>query len=338
MMRKHISMLILALLVIIRIVLSPDLSSRNSGDGFTLPVIKKINTRITQQTRAVLPSIHADLLLGMTIGVNEIKNDKMFYDNLVQIGLIHVVVVSGYNVALVIKFISGIFFDRLKPRNKFILFASVVLYALLCGLQPPVIRAALMGYISYLAMTEGRKIDCLSLILVVCFVMLLIYPRYIVSLSFWLSVSATLGLIFFEPALSKAVSGIIKGNSFKKLLPFEDVSTSLACQIAVWPIISYFFGRVSIVSPLYNMASLWLIPLCTVSGFIFILISQLFPFFAPLAGLIVFPFFDIFVRIVKFFAGVDKGNIDFKLNLVTFVMYYGVLIVAAWRLRRVEDK
>ena len=328
--RKHLPLLILAFLALVRVVLS-DLSDKRTNDGFTLPVVKKINARIVQQTHGVLPSIHADLLLGMTIGVNEIKNDKMFYDNLVQVGLIHVVVVSGYNVALVIKFISGIFFDRLKSRNKFLLFAGVVLYALLCGLQPPVIRAALMGYISYLAMTEGRKVDCLSLILVICFVMILIYPRYIVSLSFWLSVNATLGLIFFEPP----ISALFKRT---KLPLFDDLATSLACQIAVWPIISYFFGRVSIISPLYNMASLWLVPLCTISGFIFIFISQLFPFLTPLMGLIVFPFFGMFVRIVKFFAGVDIGNVDLKLNLVVFVVYYVVLIVVAWRLRRVENR
>lgn len=332
--RKHFPLLILALLTVVRVMFS-DLSEKRGGDGFTLPLVKKINASITQRTRKVLPSVHADLLLGMTIGVNEIKNDKIFYDNLVQVGLIHVVVVSGYNVALVIKFINGIFFDRLRSRNKLILFVGVVLYALLCGMQPPVIRAALMGYISYLAMTEGRRIDCLSLILVVCFVMLLIYPKYIVSLSFWLSVGATLGLIFFEPGVSRLVNALFRGNKIKKMLPFEDVCTSLACQIAVWPIISYFFGRVSLISPLYNMFSLWLIPLCTVSGFIFILISQLLPVLAPLVGMVVFPFFDMFVRIVQFFAAIDRGSVDFKLNLAAFIMYYLVLGGVAWRIRKV---
>jgi competence protein ComEC len=329
-MLKFIPILVLVLLASVRVFYAGEQLSTRSQDGFTLPMVEQFNNFVITRTRSILPSVHADLLLGMTIGVDEIKKDTSFYDNLVQVGLVHVVVVSGYNVALVITFLSSVFYNKVRSGNRLALFVGVLVYALICGMQPPVIRAALMGYISYLAMTEGRRLECVNLIVVVGSLMVIAYPPYIVSLSFWLSIGATLGLVFFEPLISRIINVLTFGSKVAKLTPAVDLCTSLACQLTVWPLISYFFGRLSLASPVYNMATLWLIPLCTVSGFIFIVFLLLIPPLAPLVAWSVFPFFDVFVRLVKYFSSIDKGSVDFKISLSTFIIYYVFLGLLAW--------
>jgi competence protein ComEC len=329
--RRWLPLILLACVALIRVMASKDTLYGRHNYSLNLPFFTHINASIIQSVKKSLPSVHADLLLGMTIGVNEIKDDTRFYNALVQVGLIHVVVVSGYNVALVITFFTSLFANKVSSRSRLFVFVGTVLYTLLCGAQPPVVRAALMGYTAYLAKAEGRAIVGLYLVLTVCCLMLIFNPTYIVSLSFWLSVLATLGLIFFEPSVSSVTKSLFKRihSKIEDYLPVGDLSTSIACQIVVWPLISYFFGRVGLYSPLYNMLTLWLIPLCTVTGFIFILISQFVPFLSGVAGMLVFPFFDLFVRLVNFLSSIDHGNVSFTLNLASFIGYYAILFIVA---------
>ncbi len=327
--RKYLPMLMLVIGSLLRVhfYYKVDITRRNINVGTPI-IVQTITSSVVETVQYSLPKIPADLLLGMTIGVDSIKQDKTFYQNLITTGLVHVVVVSGYNVALVISFISNIFYQKLRNSNKVYIFIFLALYVILCGMQPPVIRAALMGYIVYLASTEGRSLDGMYLLLFVCLLMVFIMPSNIESLSFWLSSLATLGLMLYQRLIQSSLELFFTPlGKIMKIVPLEDLSSSLACQITVWPLIAYFFGRVSWVSPLYNLFVLWLIPMCTILGFLYLVIAYVLPFLTGIYTLFMLPFFDIFIRAINFFAYIDRGSGESQISLKFFISYYFIVFV-----------
>jgi competence protein ComEC len=330
MFKKYLPIIFLAPLVIFRfLVVNPELfSTPRTGKSVNsssklLSMLAPFTDNLYVRAHQQMASVPANLLLGMTVGIDSIKKDNEFYEALITTGLVHVVVVSGYNVSLVITFINSLFKQKLHLKNRIVLLIILTAYVIVCGAQAPVIRAACMGYIAYMAKTQGRALEGIHLLIVVCLIMLMIWPDYLISISFWLSTAATFGLMIFEPWVKRQINSLFSPNSrLIKMLPLDDLCSSLACQITVWPIISYFMGRISIASPLYNMFLLWLIPICTVLGFVYLGLNILWPGLSQVFLPILLPFYDTFARGVRFFADIDKGSVALKINLRFFSIYY----------------
>lgn len=88
--------------------------------------------------------------------------------------------------------------------------------------------------------------------------MLVIKPMYVFDLGFQLSAAATGGLLFFGPKLDKWLG--------KVWLIGKDLAETTAAQIAVWPIIWFNFGQMSLFGILVNSLILWLVPIIMTLG------------------------------------------------------------------------
>ena len=55
-----------------------------------------------------MPSPHAELVLGMVLGIDNFDQLPKFKDTLKRSGTVHVVVVSGFNISLVYASLIGI--------------------------------------------------------------------------------------------------------------------------------------------------------------------------------------------------------------------------------------
>lgn len=297
----------------------------NYAEDFRTRIISRF-VSICQRT---LPSPHSDLVLGMTIGYDSVDKNRIYNDNLIKSGLIHVVVVSGYNISLVLSFITKLVKPTPYSKRKAVVPFLLLFYVILCGFHAPIIRASVMGYLLFISKRVGRTLPITRLLIFTGLLMMIIDPANISSLSFWLSFSATFSLLVFSELVTLVFSPITKRLPEK--IPFlttlaNDFCTSISAQILVWPIISYVFGRVSLVSPLSNMFVLWLVPLCTVLGFMLLCLSFLGFGLAQLVGLAIFPLLDLFVRISSFFAGFPHSSIDLKLSWSFIVCYYALTL------------
>lgn len=110
-----------------------------------------------------------------------------------QTGLLHILVVSGFHlslVALILRFL-------LPGRYGFILsLIGISFYSFfVVPLDPPVLRAYIMIFFAFLILLIYRRPDYLSLLFLSGSIILLIFPEYLSSYSFWLSFVATLYLI-----------------------------------------------------------------------------------------------------------------------------------------------
>jgi competence protein ComEC len=116
-----------------------------------------------------------------------------------------------------------------------------------------------MGSVTFVAQALGRLQAASRALFLSAALMLIIKPDWITDLGFILSFVATASLMLFErkiASLIRFVPGIFR----------EGLSTSLAAQIGVAPILFATFGQFSLLSPIINALVLWTIAPITIIG------------------------------------------------------------------------
>lgn len=309
-----------------------EIEGELSDGRLTKPEIKKVGESVWQKNLfslrsklkgkifSALPQPQAGFLAGILLGEREDLTEK-FKENLRRSGTIHVVVVSGYNISVVGGFLAGL--ARFVHRRIATILAilGIIFYTLLVGADPPAIRAAIMGSLAFFAVLSGRQRFSLYSLLLSSFIMIVASPNIISNISFQLSFLATGGIILFHEKIF----------TFLKFLPKpfnEDLATTLSAQILVVPIIYYHFGSVSAISPLVNGLVLWVIPLSTIAGFVFLAVSFLAWPIAVAVSWVLWALLTIFIFIVEFFGQLSIGYFSFSSgNFLPLVIYYFLLTI-----------
>jgi len=249
-----------------------------------------LREKIINFYRSVLPEPHASLVAGIVLGSkSQIPAD--FWQSLKNSGLAHVVVASGMNVTFVASFLMS-FLAVFLPRRRFLLpaFAGIWLYALLAGLDAPIVRAAVMGSLAFLAQRLGKVAAAWRILLISAVGMLLVKPLWLTDLGFYLSFVATGSLILFEKPIRERLAAI---PTFFR----EGLATSLAAQIGVAPILFVTFGQFNIWSPFLNALVLWTVPPVMIIGAIGGLVGLVLPQLGKLLLYLVYPLTWWFVTI-----------------------------------------
>lgn len=205
------------------------------------------------------PNPHSALVAGVTLGSKEGLGES-FWEKLKETGTAHVVVASGTNVTLVASFLLS-FFLSFMSRKRAVLASIFGIwgYSFLSGMDAPIVRAAIMGSLAFGAQGLGRINFAWRALFISIVAMLVIKPLWIEDLGFILSVVATASLMLFE----RKVNTLIR---FVPSIFREGLSTSLAAQVGVAPILFVTFGQFNLLSPVINALILWTVPLMTVIG------------------------------------------------------------------------
>ncbi|HCC42555.1 hypothetical protein A2473_00935 [candidate division WWE3 bacterium RIFOXYC2_FULL_42_13] len=287
-----------------------------------------IKQHLSERARKFLPSPHSELVLGMTIGVDDLSKSPRFKDAIKRTGTIHVVVVSGFNMSLVAGYALKIFGSPYKVRNLLLSIITTFSYAAFTGFEPPVLRAWVMSSFMLVGKFSGRLLNSLRLLVVSYFGVLLINPGNFFSASTYLSFLATFGLIVFADPVESFLLKVLK----HKWSVMGDFSASFAAQIMVWPLISGMFGQVSLISLLVNALVLWTVPITTVLGIPALLIP------GKLVWMVLFPFCDFFIRTVNFFSGFNNASVAWKMPMPVFIVYYAVFLILTIFIVRAKEK
>lgn len=297
------------------------LNSTNSKKTVLQKIIEnytfKFRKSAARKIKKYFPSPHSELLLGLIFGINDLNKVPTFNDVLRSTGTIHVVVVSGYNISLVFTLVIGLLGSKYKLRNLITALVVTLVYAVIAGFDPPVVRAYIMGSIVAIAKIYGRLLSGLKVLTFSALLMLVIAPSFILSLSFQLSFLATLGLILYSPFFEVVFPS---SNVLVK-----DLVATLSAQVLVWPLISVKFEQVSLISPIVNALILWTIPLATILGGVFaflMMFEGLLPSLPKVFYFIAIVPHDIFVRAVYFFSYTPYSVIHFKPSSMFIYTYY----------------
>ena len=207
--------------------------------------------------QSVLPEPHSALVGGVTLG-SKAFIPYQFWSELRKTGTAHVVVASGMNVTLLTSFLINFWALFLKRKTGlFIALAGIWIYAFLSGFEAPLVRAALMGSITFTAQEFGRLTSAAKALAASALAMLIYNPLWLIDLGFILSFVATASLLLFQKPIEQKFRFWPKPLNFLK----GGLTTSLAAQIGVAPILFVTFGQFNILSPVANMLILWTIPL-----------------------------------------------------------------------------
>jgi len=264
------------------------LVSHNRSQG----LLYRFRDRLIKFYKRALPEPHASLVAGVVMGSKKGMPDG-FWKDLKATGTLHVVVASGMNVTLVAGFLMEALVQVMNRRRAVV--ASVIgiwLYALLSGFEAPIVRASIMGSIAFSAQKLGRVYDAWRGLIVSIILMLLIKPLYIADLGFQLSVLATASLMKFEPLFNRLLHFV--PHIFR-----EGLSTSLAAQVGVGPLLFITFGAINMFSPLINALILWTIPYITIIGMMAGILSLVSSALAELVLSLVYPLTYVFIKVVQ---------------------------------------
>ncbi len=135
------------------------------------------------------------------------SEDRRAFANL---GIAHILSVSGFHVGLLIGALAALFrLLRLRQGVRIGLYAVILFgYAVLCGMNQPVIRASLLLLLTAEGRVLNRPRSGLHLLCGVLFIMTLLSPVQVTSASFVLSFCAMAGIIWFTPVARHAGSRI----------------------------------------------------------------------------------------------------------------------------------
>jgi competence protein ComEC len=287
------------------------------GVGILWFLIYKFNDRqiLIGYIRRLLPSGEGSMLAAMLWGSME-GISREFYSQMVESGLVHILVVSGSNMMIVVKGLVEVLAAWLG-RKKAIIVGVIAgwWYTNLVGWQIPVIRAAIMVTFLYLAQILGRRHDWWRVLWLTIIMMVAADPRVLSEVGFWLS------FMSFAAVSFKSDEGVVK--------------TTLRVTAWITPILAYKFGVISIISPLSNFLVLFLTGIITTLGMV---ASVLGIILEPVGGAVlwfVYPMLVYVKWVVTTLSTWEWGQIRISFN--GWMLAGSYLMGIGWYLRRKGD-
>ena len=259
--------------------------------------------------RAALPEPEAAFAGGITVGDKRSIGPELSAD-FQRAGLIHIIVLSGYNITIVINgafwalqhtpIVSQIRFAPLGISGAIVLF-----FALMSGGASSAVRAGLMALIAVYA-RFSRRTFLASRALGAAAVAIVAWNPYTLAFdpSFQLSALATAGLVVFTPLISERLSFIPKKYGFREI-----ASSTLGTQLAVLPLLLYQNGQLSIYALPANLLTLVFMPYAMFFSLVAGLGGMLFGSLAAILALPAYSLLSYIIHVAEFIAHVPYADV-----------------------------
>ena len=181
--------------------------------------------------------------------------DPLLKEQFRRAGVSHVLALSGMHLGIIALFVFFVIRRFAGPRFSIIAVNIVnVLYLLLAGISPSLLRAVIMFALISIGRLAGAKVNLMRVLVFTFSLTLMIFPEYFFSISFQLSFLALAGILLFTIPISDSLGGVMP-----ELLA-SGMACSLAAVIMTAPVTFYNFG---IVYPAGIITSMVISPVVT---------------------------------------------------------------------------
>lgn len=214
--------------------------------------------------RKVIPEPEASLGIGYLVGQRSALPEDL--DNQLRLlGLTHVVVASGYNLTILVRFTRR-FFARVSKYTAFMAALMMIAgFVLMTGFSPSMSRAALVTGLSLAAWYFGRTIQPLVLLALVAAVTGFINPAFVWGdIGWYLSMLSFAGIMILAPLIKHYFFG---KDAELRTVPGIVLET-MSAQIATLPLIAFIFGQYSPLALPANVLVLPFIPFTMLATFV----------------------------------------------------------------------
>jgi len=294
----------------------------NDAGNFIYKNLFKIKQKFLANIKKTLGEPHAALAGGLVVGEKSALGKDLLNDFRI-VGLIHIIVLSGYNITIVADSVRRLL--SFLPRVTGIIVGGIGLLAfgIMVGGGATVVRSCIMALIALMATLLRRDYRVGKALFLAAAIMLIENPLILLyDPSFQLSFLATLGLILLSEPVGKRLWFITEKAGLRGI-----VASTFATQIFISPYLLYMMGKLSIIGVIANIIVLPIIPLTM--------------FFVALTGLSGFAIFGWISHIllsyellvVRIFSHIPFASINLpKFSFWIVISFYACYFVALAKL------
>lgn len=286
----------------------PELEKSGDNDGGMRGVIYDFRKSSDEKIRKIMPSPQAGIVSAMTLGTRSSETEEVM-EKFNKTGTSHVIAVSGYHLVIVVAVLMFFLLSIGVNRGSAFYWGAlgIIFYIILSGSSASAVRSGIMAFVFLLSVKVGRGGHVWNALIFSAALMIFANPHILTNdVGFQLSFLATFGLIAILPRLDKLCRKLPDAGGVKNIF-----LTTLAAQIAVFPILIVNFGQFSLLSFLANILILPSVPALMGLGFSLIGLSCVS---LTIARIIAFPAYLLVsyeIRVVDFLARIDWGLIKF---------------------------
>jgi competence protein ComEC len=275
----------------------------------------------------------ASYLKGLVTGERTDISPEM-KDAFINAGVMHLIAVSGLNVAYIIisvTLILSLFRIPVFPRTV-ITISLLIFYCIFTGSPPSIVRATIMGILILISFVIERKVNFYNTIGVSALLILIFDTKQLFDPGFILSFTAVISMVFIYNLMEKLF--LYKFNEFnfsgKKYLRMISILffTTLAAQLGTLPVTANYFGKISIVSLLANVVVVPLANLSLAIGFFQILTGIFSDYLSSIIAEANNIMLSSQLFFIKWCASFKFAYINIQsFNFSMFILYYIVLLL-----------
>jgi competence protein ComEC len=293
------------------IVYYPKVEVLGQGEGIKpLQWIYSLRERLSASLGRALPEPQGSLAQAILLGLRGNIPDSL-YEAFSRTGTAHLLAISGLHISIILAMLLSfgiLVFGRRRSIYIWLTLALMWLYALLAGMHPPIIRAAIMGSLFLIAEYLGRQRSAIIALAFAAAVMVGVQPHVLWSISFQLSFLAMAGLILLYPYFQawgrKGVASLFGAReriAAAGSIVTDGFAATLAAIVAVGPLIAYNFGVVSLVALPATFFSLPALPFIIVTAALVAFAGLLASLAAQILGWLAWLFLSYLVFVVQSF-------------------------------------
>ncbi len=291
--------------------------SAPSSLSFTTTLVRVRDYFVSSIERYVSPPA-SSLASGMLFGNVSLSQDVV--DAFRIAGLSHIIVLSGFNIAVLIGFVLLVL--RFVPLGVRIITAGifVTLFVIMVGGGVSVIRATIMAFIALTALLVGRAYTAHQALLLSLFVIIAYEPSSLLhDVSLHLSFLATAGIVYGSVSLKERLTRI--GSITYR----EIIATTLCAYGATLPYIMYTFGTVSVYALVANLLILPLLPTVMAMTFLLTLVAPVSGTLASLVGYGVTQVCDGVIALAEWIATFPFASLSVHVSFLSMCSLYLVM-------------
>ena len=208
---------------------------------------------------------HDELALGISyLTGNKDELTALQKENMKNVGVMHLIAVSGTHLAIIAGILSLIFKHFSIISKTYFVLIFCFIYAMMIGVGPSILRVLVGLVFMMLIKYFGRNVSIYRIMMVIVCTCLIIRPEFVKQIGFWLSVLAYFSIVKIVPLTTRYFYGTKEElKDFYRRPGFlaKSLISSIVISVVTLPISLYFFGKFTWLSILANIILLPSLPI-----------------------------------------------------------------------------
>ncbi len=225
------------------------------------------------------------ILIALILGDNSYINEETLNEYR-ESSLTHILAISGMHITYILIGLNYILTIIVgKKQGRYLIGIFLILYIIMTGGSPSVIRASFMAIMFILSKAIYRKNNISNTMSFSILLILVFNPYMLINLGFQLSYIGTIGIILFQKEinkymLNKCIKEVKKrkinySNSMLKIIEklIDIFAVTLSAQAILLPILIYNFNTINLIVLVTNLIVSVIIPPLIIISFLAIFTS-----------------------------------------------------------------